>query len=132
MTNDLTPREPEGDDGFSGSLSSGLFRTNNYLRWTDTTGWTDRDGLKPPSPMLVFAVDEGLQRWKDNQPELIREKPLPDLKQLNASVPKSEWENGRYGLRPPWEHVVIVCLIDPKTGQILQIHGANNRCPYRL
>jgi hypothetical protein len=119
LTNDLVPREPEdNDDGFHGSLSSNLFRSNNHLRWTDTAHWTDRDGLAPPSPMLVFAVDEALQRWKDNKPTVIRDKPLPDIEQLNATIPQSEWEKGLDGkLRTPWEHVVIVCLIDPNTGR---------------
>jgi hypothetical protein len=114
MSNDLTPREPD-DDGFNGSL--GLFRSNNYLRWTDTAGWTDRDGLAPPSPMLVLAVDEALQRWKDKKQELIREKPLPDIEQLNAAIPQSEWELGKDGKLHAWEHVVIVCLINPATGR---------------
>lgn len=118
MSNDLTPREPEAGDGFSGSLRSTLFRSKNYLNWTDTKGWADRDGLAAPSPTLVFAIDEGLQRWKDNKQELIRDKPLPDLEQLNAAIPQSEWERGRDGNpRKPWEHVVIVCLIDPNTGK---------------
>ena len=73
MSNDLTPREPEAGDGFSGSLRSTLFRSKNYLNWTDTKGWADRDGLAAPSPTLVFAIDEGLQRWKDNKQELIRD-----------------------------------------------------------
>jgi hypothetical protein len=127
MTNDLTPREPEADDGFSGSLSSGLFRSNNYLRWTDANGWSDRDGLKPPSPLLVFAIDEALQKWKDNKQEIIRDKPLPDPEQLNAAIPQSEWERGLDGnLRKPWEHVVIVCLIDPNTGKAFK-HTAPTR-----
>src|SRR5262245_19143240 len=57
MTQDLIPREPEDDDGFSGSLSTALFKGNNYLRWNDTNGWFDRDGLKPPSPPLVLVID---------------------------------------------------------------------------
>jgi hypothetical protein len=119
MANDLTPREPESvNDGFSGSLSSSLFRSNNYLRW-DTKGWIDRDGLKPPSPLVVLAVDEALQKWKDNKPETIHDKPLPDPEQLNAAIPQSEWERDRLSgnLREPWEHVVIVLMVDPNTGK---------------
>jgi hypothetical protein len=124
MANDLTP-PGDDDDGFSGSLSSGLFRSNNYLRWTDTNRWFDRDGLKPPSPLLVLAIDEALQRWKDNKQEIIRDKPLPDTEQLNAAIPQSEWERGLDGkLRKPWEHVVIVLMVDPNTGKSFRFTSA--------
>jgi hypothetical protein len=125
MTQDLIPREPEDDDGFSGSLSSALFRSTNYLRWNDTNSWFDRDGLKPPSPLLVLAIDEALQKWKDNKPESIHDKPLPDPEQLNAAIPQSEWERGLDGgLRKPWEHVVIVLMVDPTTGRSFRYTAA--------
>jgi hypothetical protein len=125
MSQDLTPREPEDDDGFRGSLSSGLFRSSNYLRWTDANSWFDRDGLKPPSPLLVPAIDEALQKWKDNKQELIHDKPLPDIEQLNAAIPQSEWERGLDGnLRKPWEHVVIVLMVDPNTGRSFRYTAA--------
>ena len=82
-------------------------------------GWIDRDGLTPPSPLLVVAVDEALQKWKDNKPEVIRDKPLPDLQQLNAAIPQNEWENGIDGkLRKPWARIVVVYLVDPQVGAI--------------
>jgi hypothetical protein len=116
MTQDLTSRA-QGDDGFSGSLTSALFKSSNYINWNDNDGWIDRDGLPAPSPMLVFAIDEALQRWKDNRQELIRDKPLPDPEELNTAIPKEEWERGLDGNeRPPWQHVVIVCFIDPQSG----------------
>jgi hypothetical protein len=118
MANDLTfQEEPEADDGFHGSLNSGRLNTGNYLKWTKETGWRDRDGLTPPSPMLVLAVDEALQRWKDNKPDHIRDKPLPDTEQLNSAISQTEWERGIDGkLRKPWAHIVIVCLVDLRTG----------------
>jgi hypothetical protein len=48
----------------------------NFLKWTDNDGWIDRDGLPPPKPLLVVAIDEALQKWKNNKPELIRDKPF--------------------------------------------------------
>jgi hypothetical protein len=120
MTQDLMPHEsePTGDDGFAGSLNEHLFRSNNFLRWTDAAGWMDRDGLPPPSPMLVLAVDTGLQRWIDNRPELTRDKPLPDPDELNTKIPKSTWQKGPDGNpQPPWKHVVIFCCVDAKTGR---------------
>ena len=118
MGNDLANQEPGGaDDGFHGSLNTG--RSNNFLKWTKETSWRDRDGLAPPSPMLVFAVDEALQSWKANKPIIIRDKPLPNPDELNSAIPMSEWEKGNDGkLRKPWAHIVIVCAVDLGTGVI--------------
>ena len=102
MTNELTPQEVP-DDGLSGSITSGgHLNKGAYLKWTDLGGCIDRDGLTPP-PMLVLAVDTALQKWKDNKPEVIRDKPLPDPEQLNAAIPKNEWEKGH---RRPIAHAV--------------------------
>jgi hypothetical protein len=93
------------DDGFHGLDPNRL--GNNYLKWNAAEHWIDRDGLTPPSPLLIFAIDEALRMWKANKATIIREKPLPNLDELNASVPKSEWERGIDGqLRKPWEHIV--------------------------
>jgi hypothetical protein len=126
MTNDLTPHEPGGidDDGFHGSLNPNRLG-NNYLKWTAATHWIDRDGLTPPSPLLIFAIDEALRMWKANKATIIRDKPLPDLEQLNAAIPKSEWEKGIDGQsRKPWEHIVIVRLVNFGTGEIYKYEAA--------
>jgi hypothetical protein len=57
--------------------------------------WIDRDGLVPPQPLLGIACFEALQRWKDKKAETIRQKPLPDVDELNAAIPVSEWELGQ-------------------------------------
>ena len=64
----------------------------------------------------MLACNEGLQRWKGKKAESITTKPLPSPEELNASVPMAEWEPGIDGkLKPPWAHVAIVYLIDPRT-----------------
>jgi hypothetical protein len=89
-----------------------------YLKWNDQTGWRDSDGLAPPPIMLVFGITEFLQRWKNNVPEKILTKPLPDPDELNQKIPVAEWEMGLDGKpRPPWEHTVGVCFINLATGQ---------------
>jgi hypothetical protein len=124
MANDLTTRDDD-DDGFGGSLNANRFRGSNYLKWTKETGWRDRDGLSPPSPMLVLAVDEALQRWRNNRPEYIREKPLPNAEDLNASVPQSEWETDKDGEpRPPYAHIVVVLLVDLTTGVLYRYEAS--------
>jgi|SRR6516164_6926035 hypothetical protein len=126
MPNDeLTPHEPGAidDDGFHGSLNSS--RSNNYLKWTAAAHWIDRDGIAPPSPLLVFAVDEALRMWKDNKPTTIHDKPLPSVDELNNSIPESEWELGIDGKkRKPWEHIVIVRLVNFATGELYKYEAA--------
>jgi hypothetical protein len=97
MSNEIA-RNPD-DDGFHGSVASALSKSMNYVNWTDTNGWTDRDGFPMPSPQLVFSVDEVLRRWKANVPDYIRDKPLPDVETLNAAIPRSEWEKGLDAIR---------------------------------
>jgi hypothetical protein len=105
----------DDDDGFDGSLGGGRLIKGPILRWNETNGWLDRDGLRPPEPLLVLACTEALQCWKNKKPiETITTKPLPELETLNAAVPKAEWELGLNNQpRPPWVHQVIVYLINP-------------------
>jgi len=125
MTNDLTHAPgPIDNDGFNGSLNPDRLG-NNYLKWTAAAHWIDRDGLTPPSPLLIFAIDEALRMWKANQPTIIREKPSPDVEQLNAAIPESEWERGiDNNPRKPWEHIVIVRLVNFSTGEIYKYEAA--------
>jgi hypothetical protein len=116
MTNDLTTPEP--DDGFDASLGRRVGLGGNYLRWNDTRHWFDRDGITPPSPLLVVAVGEMLRRWKDNQKEDIVTRPLPNPDDLNAAIPVTEWELGVDGKpRPPWAHTVAVYFANLNTGE---------------
>jgi hypothetical protein len=112
--NDLT-RNQDNDDGFSGSVTGGdKLIKGQILRWNETNGWTDRDGLRPPEVLLGLACTDALQRWKDKKSENITTKPLPDYTALNAAIPQQEWELGIDGKpRPPWQHVYVVYLIDP-------------------
>jgi hypothetical protein len=121
MSNNVTTRDPD-DDGFGGSINSaGGDRINRgtFLKWSDSLGWMDKDGLPLPPGLLVPAIDTALQRWKDNKSQVIRDKPLPDPEELNAAIPKSEWEKGIDGqLRKPWAHIIVMYFINPATGEI--------------
>jgi hypothetical protein len=106
----------DDDDGFGGSITNNRFIRGQILRWNDTGGWSDGDGLRPQEELLVLACNEGLQRWKGKKADNITTKPLPDANELNASIPMAEWEFGIDGKpKPPWAHVAIVYLIDPRT-----------------
>jgi hypothetical protein len=107
----------DDDDGFDGPLTGGRLLKGPLIRWNETTNWIDRDGLKPPEPLLALSCAEALQQWKEKRPiETITAKPLPDITELNSAVPIQEWELGPDG-RPkaPWVHQYAVYLIDPGT-----------------
>jgi hypothetical protein len=117
------PPEPD-DDGYHGSLKGRLLRGTS-IKWNDTAHWADRDGLTPPSPLLVIAINEILQKWKDGKAEIINEKPLPDAAQLNGTIPIAEWERGIDNTpRPPWAHVVVVYLVNFTTGEFFTYASA--------
>jgi hypothetical protein len=120
MANEIANIEDDGDDGFSGALTAGRLIKGTLLRWNDNAKWTDRDGMAPPSPMLVVAINEALQKWQGKKPiKTITTKPLPDVDALNESVPSSLWEPGLNGgaSRPPWVHQVLVYLVHLRTGE---------------
>jgi hypothetical protein len=124
MSKELINRQPNFgddnyDDGFSDSPLSRVIR--NYLRWTEQTHWTDRDGIPPPSPMLVTGISEAVRRWRTvdgiKKPEDITAKPLPDPEELNRTTPQSEWERQLDGkMSAGWAHTVFVYLVNLATG----------------
>ena len=115
--NDMTNVNDDYDDGFGHSGASDRLIRGTFIRWTDATKWTDRDGMAPPETMLVIAIDEAVQRWENRKViELIRAKPLPDIDTLNASTDKNTWEMGIDNKpKPPWAHAYVVYLLDPST-----------------
>jgi hypothetical protein len=120
MANELTtpPGASEFDDGFSNAPSQRRVGGGSYLKWNADDGWVDRDGIPAPSPLLVVRINELLRRWKDNVAHDIVEKPLPDRDELNAAIPRSEWEEGVDGKpRPPWAHYVVVYLVNLETAE---------------
>jgi hypothetical protein len=111
------PVAAQSDDGFGRSNMSDRLTRGNIAKWDAERKWHDRDGLKLPSPMFVLGVNTALQRWKNQRPETILAKPLPDPEVLNAAIPVAEWELDLTGRpRPPWERVVAIYLVDLGTG----------------
>jgi hypothetical protein len=126
MSTELTHEpEPIEDDGFAGSLNSGRVLKGTFLKWTDASHWQDRDGLTPPSPLLVIAVKELLQKWKNGQAEVITEHPLPNAATLNSAIPESEWEIGKDGQpQKPWKHTIAIYAVSPATGALFTYMAA--------
>src|SRR5262245_61224438 len=118
-TNLVATNQPqiEDDDGFGGSLTSGRLIKGTLSKWTDNTGWVDRDGVALASPLLVVAINEVLQRLQDGKPTIISDKPLPDIDELNENIPGSEWELGiDKKPRPPWARLRVVYFVNLATG----------------
>lgn len=110
---------PTTDDGFNDSADSDRIIQGSIIRCVDGH-WSDRDGVSfpPETKMLALATAMALQHWKNQQPikTIVKQpnKPLPDLEELNAKIPKKEWELGLDDEpRPPWVRQHIVYLLDP-------------------
>ena len=80
--------------------------------------WSLRDGtaINPDTLLLAIGTTEALQHWDGQIPlEDIRKRPgeaLPDVDELNAQIPRSEWKEGLDGQpRPPWQHAYVAYLV---------------------
>jgi hypothetical protein len=110
---------PSGDGGFPTGLPGNRVTRGTPARWDETKGWTDRDGLPLPNPMLVIGHTTILRRWKNHKPEDKTEHPLANPDELNAAIPVAEWERGKNGEpEKPWKFTYVVYLVDLKTGSL--------------
>lgn len=81
--------------------------------------WSTKSGdpVATGTRMLVLGVADFLQRWCEQKviETIVREpgKLLPELEELNAQIPKEQWEAGLDGQpRAPWVHAYCVYLLD--------------------
>ena len=110
---------PPSDGGSPAGLPGNRVNRGTIGRWTEATGWADRDGLPMPSPMLVIGYTTIIRRWENNRPIDIVDHPLPDVNDLNKNIPMSTWETGRDGKpRPPHALTYVIYMVDLKTGAL--------------
>src|SRR6516164_10273386 len=115
--NAVIPGSPSNSDGFPLEISSTRVSHGTPARWTETTGWRDRDGLPIPDTMLVIYYFKALRSWVNKRATYNIDDPLPNLDELNASIPRSEWPIGLSGEpEKPWKFVYVFYLVDFKTG----------------
>lgn len=128
MSND--EREPKNenlpvrDDGFGGSDIANDRLLQGQRAICIDGEWSKPDGTKipPDKRYLVLATAEGIQFWQDGT--LVKEwikkpnVPLPDLDELNATIPQDQWEEGINGPRAPYSHQWAVYLLDQADGSI--------------
>jgi hypothetical protein len=107
------------DDGFNSiAPTDDQIIVGTLLKCIEGKWSADGVEVPPSTRLLAFGTDKFLQRWHDQQAETIREKPLPDPDELNAKIPKSEWEIGLDGNpRPPWQKIYAVYLLDERTAE---------------
>jgi hypothetical protein len=122
MTDETTNLPIVTQDGFDLVDPSERLIQGEILKCNDGH-WFTRHGqdFEHGKPMLVVNMARALQHWQFEQPvATIVEKPgqpFPDADDLNAAIPRDQWENGLDGKpRPPWQLQYVVYLIDPIDG----------------
>jgi hypothetical protein len=108
-------------NGFDEPASGGSIMQGGRGKFVDGR-WTDGDGAPLPSPLLVMGTATCVQMWKEKRATtIVKEagKDLPDLDELNAKIPESEWEKGLNGQpEKPWKKNWVAYLLDPKTAGV--------------
>jgi hypothetical protein len=102
----------DGGDDSDDRLIKGTRLRNVDGRWSTK----DNTILSQEQQYLCLGTAERLQCWQDGTvSKVILKQPgksLPDVDELNAQIPREDWEKGLDGNpRPPWEHVRIVYLL---------------------
>ena len=81
--NEITQYHDDDDDGYGGSLTSGRLIKGQLMRWNETNGWIDRDGLQPAgNPAGHRFLRSSAMLEGQEAVETITEKPLPDINDL--------------------------------------------------
>jgi hypothetical protein len=116
MSSDIAPLGDFGDDSGGDRWLRGIL-----LKCVDGV-WERRDGDDIPDFLKLLAVgtSEVVQCWRNKKPVetlLLGIDALPDCDELNATIPKEQWEDGPGGKAPPWRHSAVVYLVDPESGE---------------
>jgi hypothetical protein len=119
----------DGFEGFNDAVEGVDSQTNRVIqgqivKFTNEATWVTRDGEELPGTveLIAFNVIRVVQKWGDGQPIETRvlepgEK-FPNLEELNANVPQTEWRDGPDGkLHGPWQAQYLVYLFNPDTDE---------------
>ena len=72
--------------------------------------------------LLALTTTRAIQRWQLKEPvDTVVDSGagLPDVDELNAKIPRAEWEPGLDGQpRPPWQRQFVVYLLDTSDASI--------------
>jgi hypothetical protein len=105
--------ESDGFDDHDEGGGFGPLEKFNDGEWL--TGGVPSD---PKRRILAVHVEVFVRRWRDKRAEDIRDKPLPDVDDLNASVPRAEWELDLNSQpREPYKLTYRVDFLDLDSGE---------------
>jgi hypothetical protein len=112
---DMSNKEPKHEN--LPTISDDRIIQGDILKCVDGR-WSLRDGtaIPPETLLLAIATGEALQCWRDQTViDEIPKRPgkeLPNVDELNAKIPREQWELGLDNQpRPPWQHVHLAYLI---------------------
>jgi hypothetical protein len=131
MPNELEPKKTataiDGFEGFEDATEGeqergGQVIQGQRIKFTNEATWVTEDGEKIAKDREFVPIDVArvVQCWQDHKPikTIVLEpgQKFPNVKELNAAVPQSEWEEGPDGKpRGPWQAQHIIYMLDPKT-----------------
>jgi hypothetical protein len=123
-----TPTQLDGFTGYDdriegdGRPQGGSVIQGVLIKFTNEGTWVTGDGEEMPAGIELIAAEviRIAQKWVDQKPEetifVAPGEKFPDVEEMNAKAPKSEWHedlNGR--LVGPWQNQQVLYLVDPKT-----------------
>jgi hypothetical protein len=125
MTNAMEVAELQYRDGFDeGAAEDRVMQGTRLCPPATEPHWTCQ-GL-PANDVEYYTVDVGhaIQGWLNGERLKTYFPPLPDLAQLNAQIPQSEWDEGFDGKpKPPYQEVRIIYVLNPQSGERHTIVG---------
>lgn len=111
-------------DGFDDLDTDGRLIQGCIIKFDATASphWNRGDGGTLAAKYLPVGTLTALQKWEKQKPveTIIKEpgKALPNIDELNASVPANQWELGNDGMpKAPWQLQHIVYLVNPETAE---------------
>jgi hypothetical protein len=128
MSNDLTQSKPRPLDEFADWTDEVESHDEQFseraiigqsIRFGNDGKLRLRDNTELTKPLIVANCRRVLTKWgKEKRPVetifLKASEKIPDLKERNEKLPKSEWVPGfNDQLKGPWEAQHVVCMVDP-------------------
>ena len=112
----------DGFDDWGGEDHDDRAEQGWLVKFTNDSEWIANDEVLPPTLELVAVnIDRYVIYWKADGSGPDRAKgyylkpgqKFPDIEQMNAATPKSEWREAFGKLKGPWEAQHIVRLLHP-------------------
>ena len=102
----------------------------DFLKSDNSGHWTQNGAPAHPGPYLPMNYRFVFQRWQDGRVIDTKNPDEFDLDELNAAIPKQQWEDDEYKpgeKRPPYSPAKQLVLMNLKTGEQVLFSGSNIR-----